>query len=377
MPCQFACEVKDFDPRSFGLDDEESTVLDRHVQFALAASAEALEDSRLELGEIDRARAGVFVGSTNGPADTFEAVWEQATNRGAHEMRTEDLRSQLYFSLLPSSAPVSIASRYRLTGPSALVSDACSSGMNAVGQACSSIRDGVCDLTLAGGADAAVTPLGIGCYSVLGALSRRNDNPQGASRPFDLDRDGFVMAEGSAMFVLEELKHARNRQAPIHGEILGLATNTNAYHMTALPASALRLAELMVAVLKRSRLEPQDVGYLNAHGTSTPMNDRHETKAVKTALGDRSRTIPISSTKSMIGHTQGAASAHQIAVLCLTLRDQVVHPTTNYEHPDPECDLDYVPNVAREARVDAAMANACGFGGINSTVVVGRWGRRA
>src|SRR5262245_13269307 len=370
---QIACEVKGFDAQAAGLTEDERK-LDRHVQLALAAAIEAVADADLDVEGIDRERAGVYIGSTNSAPETFEGVWEPATNFGAESMVGKELPVEFYYGLLANAAPASIAIRHGFTAPSLLVSDARSSGMNAGAQARPAIRDGFCDVTLAGGTDASVTPMGLSCYCTLGAVSKRNDDPKGASRPFDRDRDGFVLGEGSAMLVLEELEHAKQRGARIYAEVLGVATNTNAYHMTALPTGGEPLAVVMRAAMERAGVEPSQIGYMNAHGTSTPVNDRHETGAAKLAYGDLARRIPISSTKCMIGHTQGAASAHQMIVLCLTLRDQVIHPTTSYENPDPECDLDYVPNEAREAKVDVAMANACGFGGINSSIVVSRWG---
>jgi beta-ketoacyl-acyl-carrier-protein synthase II len=377
MTSQIACEVKGFDPRAFALNDYESTTLDRHVQFALAAAHEAVEDSGLDVESIDRERAGAFVGSTNSAPETYESAWEKLTDKGRESLigKEDQLPPDFYFGLLSNAAPSSIAIHYGFKGPAILVSDACSSGVDAIEQARHAIFDGFCDVAIAGGTDASVTPMGLDCYCVLGAVSKRNGDPKGASRPFDADRDGFVLGEGSAMVVLEELEHAQQRGARIYAEVLGVATNTNAYHMTALPAHGAPLADVMTKAMKRARLEPKAVDYMNAHGTSTPVNDRHETGAAKLAFGDAAATIPISSTKCVIGHTQGAASAHQMIVLCMTLRDQVIHPTINYETPDPDCDLDYVPNEAREAKVDVAMANACGFGGINSSIVVGRWGR--
>ncbi|MGH3104046.1 MAG: beta-ketoacyl-[acyl-carrier-protein] synthase family protein [Gaiellaceae bacterium] len=375
MTSQIACEVRDFDPRAFGLDDYESTSLDRHVQFALAAAVQAVEDAQLDVDAIDRERAGVWIGSTNSAPETYEGVWERVTGKGAESIVGKKLPDDFYWGVLSNAASSSIAVRFGFKGPAVMVSDACSSGVNALEQARHSIVDGFCDIAFAGGTDASVTPMGLDCYCVLGAVSKRNDDPKGASRPFDRDRDGFVLGEGSAMLVVEELEHARRRGAQIYAEILGVGTNTNAYHMTALPSHGEPLAEVMTLAMRRAGVGPGDVHYVNAHGTSTPLNDRHESGAAKSAFGDRAAKIPISSTKCVIGHTQGAASAHQMIVLCMTLRDQVMHPTINYENPDPDCDLDYVPNEAREAQVDVAMANACGFGGINSSVVVGRWGR--
>jgi beta-ketoacyl-acyl-carrier-protein synthase II len=375
MTSQIACEVKGFDPASLGLGEFETTTLDRHVHLALASAMEAVEDADLDTTKVDGERAGVFVGSTNSAPETYEAAWERLTDKGRESLIGKPLPEDFYFGLLSNAAPSSIAIHYGFKGPSVLVSDACSSGVDAIEQARHAILDGSCDVVLAGGTDASVTPMGLDCYCVLGAVSKRNDDPKGASRPFDRDRDGFVLGEGSAMIVMEELEHAQARGAHIYAEILGVATNTNAYHMTALPADGAPLAAVITRAMERAGVTPDDVDYMNAHGTSTGLNDRHESGAAKRAFGDRAYKIPISSTKCVIGHTQGAASAHQMIVLCMTLQDQVLHPTINYENPDPECDLDYVPNTAREAKVDVAMANACGFGGINSSIVVGRWGR--
>jgi 3-oxoacyl-(acyl-carrier-protein) synthase len=377
MPSQIACEVDGFEPADFGLTDYESTALDRHVQLALGSAIRAMEDADLEPEQVDRERAGVFIGSTNSAPTTYEGVWEELTNRGAESLVGKQLPPEFYFGILSNAAGSSIAVRYGFKGPTALISDACSSGVDAMEQAYLTIVDDICDVALAGGTDASVTPMGLTCYCVLGAVSRRNDDPQGASRPFDRDRDGFVLGEGSAMFVVEELEHAKARGAHIYAEVLGVATNLNAYHMTALPAEGGPLAKVMLDALRRAGLGPADVDYLNAHGTSTPVNDKSESGAARLAYGEHAKRIPVSSTKCMIGHTQGAASAHQLVVLCMSLRDQVIHPTINYENPDPDCDLDYVPNEAREAKVDVAMANASGFGGINSSIVLGRWGREA
>jgi 3-oxoacyl-[acyl-carrier-protein] synthase II len=374
MISQVACEVDGFDPRDFGLDDYESNSLDRHVQLALGAAADAVEDGALDTQKLDRDRAGVFIGSTNSAPTTFEGVWERLTDRGAESLVGKPLPDEFYYGILSNAAGSAIAIRYGFHGPTSLISDACSSGVDAVEQGYQAIQDGVCDVALCGGTDASITPMGLTCYCVLGAVTKRNDDPQGASRPFDRDRDGFVLGEGAAMFVIESLEHARARGArEIYGEIRGVATNLNAYHMTALPADGAPLSAVMRAALDRAGLTPKDVDYLNAHGTSTPVNDRSETAAAKLAFGEEARRIPISSTKCMIGHTQGAASAHQLVALCMTLRDQIIHPTINYENPDPDCDLDYVPNTAREAKLDVVMGNASGFGGINSSIVLSRW----
>ncbi len=373
MVSRVACEVDGFDPRAAGLDEYTSTSLDRHVQFALVAADQAVEDADLDLRRIDGDRAGVFVGSTNSAPTTFEGVWEELTGKGAESLVGKQLPPDFYFGILSNAAGSSVAIRYGFHGPTSLISDACSSGVDAAEQAYQSIVEGICDVALCGGTDASVTPMGLACYCVLGAVTKRNDDPLGASRPFDRDRDGFVLGEGCAMLVAEELEHARRRGARVYAEILGVATNLNAYHMTALPADGAPLSEVMQAAMRRGGVTPADVDYLNAHGTSTPVNDRSETAAAKLAYGEAATGIPVNSTKAMIGHTQGAASAHQLIVLCMTMRDQVIHPTINYENPDPDCDLDYVPNIAREAPVRVAMANASGFGGINSSIVLHGW----
>ncbi len=372
MPSQIACEVKNFNPADYSLTPWEIDSLDRHAQFGLAAAKQAIEDAQLDLATLDHDRTGVFMGTTNSAPDTFERVWEDVTNKGELSMIGKQLPKEFSYALLSNSAAMSIAIHYGFHGPSIVVSDACSSGVNAVDQATIAIRDGVCDTALAGGTDASITPMGLDCYCVLGAVSRRNDAPTKASRPFDRDRDGFVLGEGSAVMILEEYEHAVKRGATIYAEIMGIANNTNAYHMTALPEGGGPLGQVILEALRRGGLKPTDVDYLNAHGTSTQLNDKSESGAIKAAFGDHAYKLAVNSTKCVIGHTQGAASAHQLIVLCMSLRDQIIHPTINQENPDPECDLDYVPNTAREARLNVVMSNASGFGGFNSSIVLRR-----
>lgn len=377
MASQMACEV-DLDPVAAGLTTYERTALDLHAQFALVAAIEAVADAglgaALDAGSVAADRVGVFVGCAEGPAHTVEPVWAAATDGGRRPMEREAVDHAFLSGIAANAAPVSIAARFGLHGPALVVSDACSSAMDAAELGLNAIRAGRCDAVLVGGADSPITDMAVACYTASGATSTRNDDPATASRPFDLDRDGFVVGEGAAVLVLEEAEHAAARGATAYAEVTAVVSRGNGYHMVSLPADGVMLGGVMREAMDRSGIGPSDVGYVNAHGTSTPSNDRHETAAIKRAFGDRAGDVPVSSTKSMIGHTQGAASAHQMAVLCLSLRDQRIHPTINHTTPDPVCDLDYVTEGARDVALTHVMGNACGFGGITSSLVLAQPG---
>jgi 3-oxoacyl-(acyl-carrier-protein) synthase len=379
LASQMACEV-DFDPVALGLDEYERTGLDLHAQFAVAAAIEAVADAGLDLpsgggaGGLDPDRAGVFLGCAEGPATIVEPVWVDVSDAGRRPVERDALPPHFLDGLVANAAPTAIAARFGLHGPTLVVSDACSSAMDAAELGFNAIRAGRCDVVLVGGADSPVTDMAVACYTASGATSTRNDDPATASRPFDLDRDGFVVGEGSAVLVLEEAEHAAARGATPYAEVRAVVSRGNGYHMVSLPADGVMLGGVMQTAMAQSGIGPADVGYVNAHGTSTPSNDRHETAAIKRAFGDLAHRLPVSSTKSMIGHTQGAASAHQMAVLCLSLRDQRIHPTINLTTPDPVCDLDYVTEGARDVALTHVMGNACGFGGITSSIVLARPG---
>ncbi len=364
---RFACEVKDFDVTPL-VGKKEARRMDRFTQFAVAAAKQALDDSRLTVTPDDSWRAGVFIGTGIGGIGTLESEIRQMLTKGP-----DRISPFLVPMMLPDTAASQVAIQFGLRGPNMAVVTACASGNNAIGEAVDCIRRDAADVMLAGGADAAVIPIAIGGFANMTAISSRNDAPERASRPFDKERDGFVIGEGSAILVLEELEHALARGVKIYGEVLGYGSSDDAYHVTAPEEKGTGAAMAMQAALKQSGVQPAQIDYINAHGTSTPLNDKSETAAIKTVLGETAYTVPISSTKSMTGHLLGAAGAIE-AVFCLkVINEGVIPPTINYEHPDPECDLDYVPNTARRKQVNVVMSNSFGFGGHNAVVIFSRY----
>ncbi len=378
LPTRIAGEVPDFDPSLLSLTSGEVQLLDRGTQFALAAAHLAIEDSGLlpTLQETQRERTGVFMGAAMSPGDEGEKMWIHFTGKGAHPPRLDNDaidNAQSSATLLLSFAPANvIATRFSLHGPCAVFATGCSAGSDAIGQAYWAISQGQADTMLAGGSDSAINASGINVFSVMKALSTRNDAPEQASRPYDGQRDGFVMAEGAGVLVLEEREAALARHAHIYAEIIGFVSNTNAYHMTALPEDGQPLQALLRQAIEETGIEPERIGYINSHGSSTLFNERAETSAYKAVFGAQAYAIPISATKSMIGHTQGAASAIETIVTALALDHQHIPPTINQHYPDPHCDLDYVPNVARRATFDIALTHSSGFGGVNSALVLAR-----
>jgi 3-oxoacyl-[acyl-carrier-protein] synthase II len=275
--------------------------------------------------------------------------------------------------MLPDMAAAQVAIRFGLRGPNMAVVTACASGNNAIGEAADGIRRDAADVMLAGGAEAAIIPISIAGFANMTAISSRNDDPQRASRPFDKERDGFVVGEGAAVLVLEELNHALARGAKIYGEVIGYGSTADAHHITAPEETGAGAAQAMRVALKQAGIQPDQIDYINAHGTSTPLNDKSETAAIKTVLGEAAYNIPISSTKSMTGHLLGAAGAIEAVFCAKVIEEGIIPPTINYEHPDPECDLDYVPNTARQKKVDVVMSNSFGFGGHNAVVIFRRY----
>ncbi len=362
---RFAGEVRGFDPVAlFGRKDARR--MDRVTQFAVAAAGQALADANLQ--EMDSTRAGVVIGSGMGAlAPIIESV-NTMNERGA------DRISPFFVPMMLPDTPAAMVSiMYGLRGPNMSVATACATGNNAIGEAARIIQRGEADVMLAGGTEACVLPLAVAAFGVMGALSTRNDDPQGASRPFDRERDGFVASEGTAVLVLESLEHALARGARIYGELLGYGTSADAYHISMPAENGEGAVRAMRAALADAGLSPQDIHYINAHGTSTPLNDKSETAAIKTVFGEYAYEIPVSSTKSMHGHLLGAAGALE-AILCLkTIETGILPPTINYETPDPLCDLDYVPNIPRRADVDVTMSNGFGFGGHNATIILARY----
>jgi 3-oxoacyl-[acyl-carrier-protein] synthase II len=367
---RFACEVKGWDPSRF-FDKRELKHLDRFLQFGVAAGLMALDDAglghRVPAGEEDR--WGSFVGAGLGGVQTIEDTYKAQIEKGPRY----GFSPYFVTDIIINEVPGMIAIRTGATGPNLSHVSACSSGAHSIGEAMRTIRHGYADGMIAGGTEATIAILGVGGFNSMRAMSTRNDAPQKASRPFDKDRDGFVIGEGAGIVVLEELEHAKRRGARIYCEVIGYAANADAHHVAA-PAPEHRGAQACFrTALADARLDASAIGYINAHGTSTELNDKNETIAVKAVFGDHARKLAMSSTKSMTGHTLGAAGGIEGAITALAIARGVLPPTTNYETPDPDCDLDYVPNQPREVRVDAAMSNSFGFGGTNAALVLARY----
>ncbi|TMI80200.1 MAG: beta-ketoacyl-ACP synthase II [Bacillati bacterium ANGP1] len=363
--CKIAAEVRDFDPAAY-LEPKRLRRLDRYSQFGVACARMAIADANLALAEENRDAIGCFVGSALGGAAFAEEQHGVFMTQGIHRVRPT-----LALSVFAGAASCNIAIEFDLRGPSSANSDSCSSGAIAIGEAFRTVRDGYADLMLAGGVEVPLTPLIFGAFAVIRAMSTRNDEPARACRPFDRGRDGFVMAEGAALLVLEELEHARRRGAPIYGEVLGYGTSNDAHHMTAPLPSGTQAARAMRSALEEAGLPPEAVDYVSAHASGTPLNDATETLAIKQVLGDHAYRVPISGTKAMHGHALGATGAIEAASCMLTLRHAYLPPTLNLEDPDPACDLDYIPGRGREVAVRHILSNSFGFGGINASLVFG------
>ncbi|MEJ2482952.1 MAG: beta-ketoacyl-ACP synthase II [Gemmatimonadota bacterium] len=369
FPVRFACEVKDFDPELY-MERKEARRSDRFLQFAMATAAQAVEQAELEraMESIAPERVGVSVGSGIGGLSTLEDQHTKLLERGPGRV------SPFFIPMfIGDMAAGMISMRYGAQGPNYATVSACASSAHAVGAALRAIRVGEADVMIAGGTEATVTPLCMAGFASMKALSERNDSPETASRPFDATRDGFVLGEGSAMLVLETLEHARSRGAPIIAELAGFGQSADAYHMTAPSPGGAGAQIAMRAAMRDGDLTADDVDYVNAHGTSTPANDATETAALKSVLGSRAADVHISSTKSMTGHTLGAAGALEAAISALVCQRGRVPPTINYETPDPECDLDYTVSGTVDTEVRAALTNSFGFGGHNVCLAVRRW----
>jgi 3-oxoacyl-[acyl-carrier-protein] synthase II len=363
LPTQIAGEVKDFNAEEF-IDKKEIKKMDLFIQYALAAADMAMKDSALVINEENAERVGVLVGSGLGGLPTIEK-YHEALNEGGYKKVTPFFIPMLIINL----APGQISIRYGAKGPNFSAVSACAAGTHAIGEAYHVIRRGDADAMITGGAESTITPLAIAGFNAMKALSTRNDDPQGASRPFDKDRDGFVMGEGAGILILEEYEGAKARGAKIYAEVVGYGLSGDAYHLTAPAPEGEGAARCMKMALKNAGLNPEEVDYINAHGTSTPFNDYYETLAIKSALGDHSRKVMVSSTKGMTGHALGAAGGIEAVFSLLAMERGVVPPTINYTTPDPDCDLDYVANTARQAKVNVAVSNSLGFGGTNATII--------
>lgn len=364
---QIAAEVKGFDPEQY-FEPKQAKNLDHFVQYAIAAAEMAVQQSGLTVSEEESERMGVITGCGMGGLPTIEQYHQVYMEKGPRR-----ITPFLIPRIIPNMPSGHISMRFNAKGPNLATSTACAAGTHAVGEAFRSIAYGDSDVVITGGAESVICPLAVGGFASMKALSTRNDDPTAASRPFDRDRDGFIIAEGSGMIILEELEHARNRGAIIFAEMAGYGQSSDAHHVAAPPENGEGGARSMKRALQDAGINPEDVDYINAHGTSTPLNDRCETAAIKTVFGDHAYKLNISSTKSMTGHMLGGAGGIEAAFTALTLHNGVIPPTMNLDNPDPNCDLDYVPNVSREIKVDVAMSNSFGFGGTNAVIVMKRF----
>jgi 3-oxoacyl-[acyl-carrier-protein] synthase II len=367
FPVTFAAEVKGFDPLRF-VEKRDVKKMGLFIQFAMAASEFAMEQAGLKVTPDIAERTGVYIGSGIGGFDVIEREHTELMKGGPRKISPFFIPASI---VNLASGFVSI--RWGAKGPNSATCTACSSSAHAVGDSFKLIQRGDADVMISGGAEAAITPMGVGGFASMRALSARNDEPEKGSRPFDRDRDGFVIGEGSGILILEELGFAIKRGATILGEVAGYGMSGDAFHITQPSEDADGAIRVMRNTLKDAGVEPGDVDYINAHGTSTPFNDKLETKAIKAVFGERSYQLPVSSTKSMTGHLLGGAGGLEAGIATLILRDQIIPPTINYENPDPECDLDYVPNQARRANVNCALSNSFGFGGTNAALLFKRY----
>jgi len=367
FPATFAAEVRDFDPTQW-ISPKEAKRMDRYVQFAVAASAVCVEDAGLDLEKIAHERFGVIIGSGIGGMETLETQHQILLEKGPGRV------SPFFIPMMIANmASGQVSIRVGARGPNFSPVSACSSGAHAIGEAFRALQKGDADLVLCGGAEASITPMALAGFTAMKALSTRNDDPEHASRPFDRERDGFIMGEGAGLILLETLDHAKKRGAQIYGEMAGYGMTADAHHITAPSPGGEGAARAMRLAAEDAGVNLGDIGHINSHGTSTPLNDKMETAAIKRAFGEHAREILVNSTKSMTGHLLGAAAGVEFIATVLAIKHGVVPPTINYEIPDPDCDLDYVPNEAREATIRAAITNSLGFGGHNVSLLIRRF----
>lgn len=361
---RIAGEVKDFAPHPF-ISSKDARRMERFVQFSVTAAKNAIDDSGLDVSKEDPYRIGVLVGSGIGSLRIIEEQHKVILEKGPSRVTPF-----LIPMLIVNMAAGHISIMMGVKGPNLCTTTACASGSHAIGEAMRIVQYGDADVMIAGGTESCISALGIGGFCALKALSTRNNEPERASRPFDKERDGFVMAEGCGIVILEELEHAKKRNARIYGEIVGYGMTGDAYHMTAPDPEGEGAARCMANALKDANLKPEEISYINAHGTSTPLNDKIESLAIKKVFGNFAKKVAVSSTKSMLGHQLGAAGAVELVICCLSIERNIIPPTINYENPDPDCDLDYVPNKARQAKVNVCLSNSLGFGGHNATLCI-------
>jgi len=365
--CQIGAEVKDFNPVG-RLGGKESRRMDRFTQFAVVAALDAVLDARLDLSRENSNRIGVIVGSGIGGLGTLEAQHSILLEKGPRKI------SPFFIPMfVPDMASGQISIVLGVKGPNSCAVTACASGSHSIGDSYRIVQRGEADVMITGGSEAAITPIGLGGFCAMRALSTRNNEPERASRPFDRERDGFVIGEGAGILILESLEHANSRGAHIYAEVVGYGMSSDAYHITAPAPDGEGAVRAMKAALNDACLAPEEVTYINAHGTSTPLNDKLETAAIKSVFGEHANKLVINSTKSMAGHLLGASGGIEFIASVLSIEMGVVHPTINYEYPDPECNLDYVPNRARQMNIDVCISNSFGFGGHNASLVVRKY----
>lgn len=364
---KIAGEVKDFDPLAY-IDKKEAKRMDRFTQFAVAASKMAVESSKLNIEEVDSNRFGVCIGSGIGGMETLETQHQILREKGPGRI------SPFFVPMMISNiAAGNVSITFKAKGPSITVVTACASGTNAIGEAYKIIQRGDADIMISGGTEASITPLSFAGFCAMKALSTRNDDPKGASRPFDKERDGFVMGEGAGILILEELEHALKRGAHIYAEMVGYGATGDAYHITAPDPEGDGAYRAMQAAVRDAGIKPEEIDYINAHGTSTEMNDKLETLAIKRLMGEHAKNVAVSSTKSMTGHLLGAAGAVEAAACIMAINESIIPPTINYTTPDENCDLNYVPNQAIKKDVSYALSNSLGFGGHNATIILKKY----
>lgn len=370
---KIAAEVRDFDPFKLGLTHEEAVRMDRYVQFGVAAADMAVSDSGLNFSKVNPARVGVCLANAICGTKYMEEEFALVTDDGKHPIDPAKVRPDLYDAAMFNTPSIEISTRYSLKGICDTLSTGCTAGTDSLGFGLETIQDGEHDIMFCGGAEAPITPITFGAFDVVNVLSCRNDNPEAASRPFDHKRDGFVLSEGAGVLILEELTHALKRNAFIYAEVMGFGTSCNAFHMTDLPAEGTAMTSCINLALKDAGIKPAQIDYINAHGSSTKMNDIFETNAYKAVFGDYAYKIPISSLKSMIGHPLAAANAVELTICALIFQKDILPATINQEEKDPLCDLDYVPNVARGKKVNTIIKTSSGFSGIHSSLILKRY----
>lgn len=370
---KIAAEVRNFNPLELGLTKEEALRMDRYVQFGVAAAEMAVKDSKIDFKQVNLQRAGVCLANAICGTKYMEEEFALVTEGGKKDIDPSLVRPDLYDAAMFNTPSIEISARYGLKGVCNTVSTGCTAGTDSLGFALESIQDGEHDIIIAGGAEAPITPITFGAFDVVNVLSVRNDNPEAASRPFDNGRDGFVLGEGAGILILEEAEHAIKRGAHIYCEVLGFGTSCNAFHMTDLPADGTAMANCIKLALKDAELQPEQIDYINAHGSSTRMNDIFETAAYKMAFNDHAFKVPISSLKSMVGHPLAAANAVELTMCCMVFEKNIIPPTINQSVKDPKCDLDYVPNIARKQKVNTIIKTSSGFSGIHSSLIMGRF----